>query len=107
MHLPDPSSAVRAALDLLASAPVPLRLRAGVHMGEAVTTRDDVVGHVVNVAARVCEAAKGGQVLVSADVLESTGDLDGVRRGRMRTRRMKGVKAPVRVCEVRAVDPPP
>jgi len=103
---PDPSSAVRAALDLLASAPVPLRLRAGVRMGEAVMTRDDVVGHVVNVAARVCEAAKGGQVLVSAEVLESTGDLEGVRTGLMRARRMKGVKAPVRVCEVRRADPP-
>jgi adenylate cyclase len=100
---PDPTSAVRAALDLLGSAPVPLRLRAGVHMGEAVMTRGDVVGHVVNVAARVCEVAKGGQVLVSAEVLEATGDIDGVRAGRMRARRMKGVKAPVHVCEVRAV----
>ena len=52
------------------TAPDPLRLRAGVHLGEAVVTRDDVVGHVVNVAARVTECAKGGQVLATADVRE-------------------------------------
>ena len=95
---PQPANGVRAALDLLESAPAPLRLRAGVHVGEAVVTRDDVVGHVVNVAARVCETAKGGQVLVSAEVCEATGELHHVRYGRMRSRRMKGVRTPVRVC---------
>ena len=103
---PAPAPALRASLDLLGTAPVPLRLRAGVHMGEAVVTRDDVVGHVVNVAARVCEAAKGGQVLVSAEVHGATSDLDGVRFGRLKARRLKGVRTPVRLCEVRTVPAP-
>jgi class 3 adenylate cyclase len=75
-------------------------------MGEATVTKSDVVGHVVNVAARVCEAAKGGQVLATAEVVEaatSANDLPEVRLGRMKSRRMKGVKTPVRLCEVRAV----
>jgi class 3 adenylate cyclase len=53
----------------------------------------------------VCEAAKGGQVLATADVVEaaaSTGGMAEVRVGRMKSRRMKGVKTPVRLCEVRA-----
>jgi adenylate cyclase len=102
---PQPALGIRAALDLQASAPDPLRLRAGVHMGEATVTRTDVVGHVVNVAARVCEAAKGGQVLATADVVEaatSDGGIAAVRVGRMKARRMKGVKTPIRLCEVRA-----
>ncbi len=99
-----PANGVRAALDLLASAPDPLRLRAGVHMGEAVVTRTDVVGHVVNVAARVCETAKGGQVLVSAEVTAATGELEHVRYGRQRARRMKGVRTPVRVCVATPAD---
>jgi adenylate cyclase len=108
LTFPQPASGLRAALDLQASAPDPLRLRAGVHMGEAVVTRSDVVGHVVNVAARVCEAAKGGQVLATADVVEAAGngpdgEVAGLRIGRMKSRRMKGVKTPVRLCEVRAV----
>jgi adenylate cyclase len=106
---PKPALGIRAALDLQASAPDALRLRAGVHMGEATVTRSDVVGHVVNVAARVCEAAKGGQVLATEDAVEAAtraGGLGDVRVGRMKSRRMKGVKAPVRLCEVRAVSEP-
>lgn len=108
---PKPALGVRAALDLQASAPEPLRLRAGVHTGDATVTKSDVVGHVVNVAARVCEAAKGGQVLATEEVVEavsSADELTQVRFGRMKSRRMKGVKTPVRLCEVRAVpDPAP
>jgi adenylate cyclase len=96
---PSPASGVRAALALLDTAPPPLRLRAGVHTGEAVVTRQDVVGHVVNVAARVCETAKGGQVLCSADVCQVAADTPGVRFGKVKARRMKGVKTPVGVCE--------
>ena len=99
----EPASGLRAAVELLATAPAPLRLRAGVHMGEAVVTRTDVVGHVVNVTARVCEAAKGGQVLASAEVVEASGPPDGVKVGRPRSRRLKGVKTPVRLCAVSAV----
>jgi class 3 adenylate cyclase len=51
----------------------------------------------------VCEAAKGGQVLVTEEVHGAASDLDGVRYGRMKTRRMKGVKTPVGVCEVSVV----
>ncbi|HWD54379.1 MAG TPA: adenylate/guanylate cyclase domain-containing protein [Acidimicrobiales bacterium] len=104
---PQPASGVRAALDLLASAPDPLRLRAGVHVGEVAVTKNDVVGHMVNVAARVCETAKGGQVLATAEVVEAAGSaLSDVRVGRMKSRRMRGVKTPVRLCEVRAAATP-
>ena len=104
---PDPASGVRAALALLDSAPAPLRLRAGVHMGAAVVTKQDVVGHVVNVAARVCETAKGGQVLVSAAVFDAAAPTPEVRFGKVKARRMKGVKTPVGVCEVTSVPAAP
>jgi adenylate cyclase len=97
---PDPESGTRAALALLGTAPPPLRLRAGVHMGEATLTRDDVVGHVVNVAARVCEEARGGQVMISADVAATLATSGTLRLGKMKARRLKGVKAPVGLCEV-------
>jgi class 3 adenylate cyclase len=103
----DPTSGVQAALGLLATAPDPLRLRAGVHMGEAVVTRSDVVGHVVNVAARVCETARGGQVLASAEVAAAAADTRGIHFGRVKARRMKGVKTPVGVCEVTAASESP
>jgi adenylate cyclase len=101
-----PADGLRAALALLATAPSPLRLRAGVHVGEAVVTRGDIVGQVVNVTARVCEHAGGGQVLCTAEVLQATGPLEGVRFGRVKARRLKGIKLPVGLCEATAVSTP-
>ena len=97
---PDPQQAVAAAVDLLATAPEPLRLRAGVHCGEAVVTQGDLVGMAVNIAARITEIAKGGEVLVSGDVRESAGGVAGLRFGRTRARRLKGVGDKVPVCPV-------
>jgi adenylate cyclase len=98
----DPESGVRAALELLDTAPSPLRLRAGVHVGHALVSRLDIVGHVVNVAARVCAYADGGQVLVTDEVAEATGAFEGVRFGRSRGRRLKGIKKPVGLRSVTA-----
>jgi len=97
---PSGEAAVLAALELQETAPDPLRLRAGVHLGDAVVTRDDVVGHVVNVAARVTECANGGQVLSTTDVRDAAGDLPNVSFGRARRARLKGVTEPVSVCPV-------
>ena len=58
LTFPEPEAAVLACLELVGSNPEPLRLRAGVHMGDLVVTRDDVIGHVVNVAAHVTESAR-------------------------------------------------
>lgn len=96
---PQPEAAVLAAVELLGVAPEPLRLRAGLHLGEAVLTRDDALGHVVNVAARITETAKGGKALASVVVRDAVGDLPTVRFGRARRVRLKGVE-PISVCPV-------
>lgn len=56
----DPDHAVRAAVELVAAVPAPLRLRGGWHLGHAVVTSDDVLGHVVNIAARVTDVGFTG-----------------------------------------------
>jgi adenylate cyclase len=89
---PAPEAAVLAALELVEAVQDPLRLRAGLHLGEAVITRDDVLGHVVNVAARITEEARGGAVLASVDVRAAAGAVKGVRYGRARRVRLKGVE---------------
>lgn len=93
----DSAAAVHCAVELLDTAPGPLRLRAGVHCGEVVVTRDDLVGHVVNVAARVTEAAKGGEVLVTSAAADAAGELRGIALTRARRRRFKGVDEAVAV----------
>src|SRR5436853_6845314 len=51
-------------------------LRIGVHTGTAVSRDGDWYGNAVNVAARLCSAAGGGEVLVS----EATGEAAGSAR---------------------------
>ena len=104
LAFPAPEAAVLAGLELVDAVEVPLRLRAGIHIGEAVVTHDDIVGHAVNVAARITEDTPAGTVLVSVDVREAVsreadGVLRGVRFGRARRRKLKGLE-PVSVCRV-------
>jgi adenylate cyclase len=98
LTFPSPEAAVLAALELVAAQPSPLRLRAGMHLGDVVATRDDVIGHVVNVAARVAESAQGGEVLVTSDVRDAAGDVRGVKFSRARGRSYKGIGERVLVC---------
>ena len=100
LSFPSSEAAVLASLELLPLAPDPLRLRAGVHCGEVVTTRDDVIGHVVNVAARVAESAKGNEVLVTSSVRDAARDLSEVEFSRARRRTFKGVGESIAVCRV-------
>jgi adenylate cyclase len=99
LAFPSAEAAVLAALELV-EVPGELRLRAGVHAGEAVVTQDDLIGHDVNVAARVAASATGGQVLATVAVRDQTGALRGVEYGRARRRAFKGVGQAVSVCPV-------
>jgi adenylate cyclase len=76
-------------------------LRAGVHLGRPRRVGGDYLGVDVNIAARVGECAKGGEVLVS-DPAHATLDEDRFRFGRRRRLREPG--AP-RDLSVRAVSP--
>jgi predicted ATPase/class 3 adenylate cyclase/Tfp pilus assembly protein PilF len=51
----------------------PLRVRIGLHTGEAVVRNGDYVGLAVHEAARICAAGHGGQVLCSASSLHHAG----------------------------------
>lgn len=99
----DPAYAVRAAVELVGMPPDELRLRAGVHTGSAVVSRDDVVGHAVNVAARITDQADGGQVLVSDAAVVAAGEITGVSLGEAVHQTLKGVPEPVAVHPATAV----
>lgn len=62
----DAARAIRSALDAEPwPEPVDLRVRLGIHTGEAIERDGDYLGGAVNRAARVMAAAHGGQTLVS------------------------------------------
>lgn len=97
----EPEASVLCGLELVEAQPQPLRLRAGMHSGDVVVTRDDVVGHVVNVAARVAEAANGGSVLVTAPIREAAEGLPGLAWSPLENRTFRGISDAVPVCFVR------
>jgi adenylate cyclase len=97
---PHAQGGLRGAVALLDSAPLPLRLRAGVHVGEAIVGVDDVIGHVVNVAARVAELARGDQAMATVDVIQAAGPTSGVAVGRPRSRKLKGLSGRIGVVTI-------
>jgi adenylate cyclase len=92
---PDPEVGVCAALELIGTAPDPLLLRAGVHHGEALVSRADVIGQTVNLAARVVEQTAAGSVTVTGAVAGMVTTLPEISVGPGRRRRLKGVSTPV------------
>ncbi|MDX1691858.1 MAG: adenylate/guanylate cyclase domain-containing protein, partial [Acidimicrobiia bacterium] len=79
--------------------PEPLRVRMGVHVGEGELRDGDYFGPAVNRAARIMDAAHGGQVLLSADVaaVVSTSLPDGATLTDLGIHRLKDLILPERL----------
>ena len=75
------------------------RMRAGVHWGRPRPLGGDYLGVDVNIAARVADAAKADQVLVSEGALSRV-DLDALTVGRSRRLKAQGAPRGLRVVEV-------
>jgi class 3 adenylate cyclase len=78
-QFPSPADAVLCAIDIqrdiedVAAAGLGLQLRIGVHAGEAVHDDGDLIGRVVNLAARVTGEADPGEILVTEPVADYVG----------------------------------
>ena len=68
-----PAAAVDAARAMRRAAASAVRLRIGIHAGEARTRAGDLIGHDVNVASRIADRAPGGEILVSEAVRQAAG----------------------------------
>jgi adenylate cyclase len=95
LTFPAPEAAVLACLELAEAAPLPLR--AGIHAGNVLVTGDEVIGRVVNLAARVTEAATGSELVVTDHVRAAVGDLRGVAFDGPYARSFKGIEETVPV----------
>jgi adenylate cyclase len=99
----DACEAVEAALDLQerfdehsTQDDLPLWVRIGVHYGRAAQRGSDLVGHDVNVAARVADLAAPGEVLISEAAAERVAQqLEDVWCEEMGPTVMKGIPDPV------------
>lgn len=55
------------------------RIRIGLNTGEVTTEREDIYGTAVNAAARICDKAQGGQILIPNVVKELAGFIPDLR----------------------------
>jgi class 3 adenylate cyclase len=81
----------------------PLPMRLGLHFGAALQRGDDLVGQTVNIAARVCELAGPGELLVSEHLVDAVNGAclpPGVRP--IGPARVKGIDEPIWVHRVSA-----
>jgi class 3 adenylate cyclase len=83
-----------------AHAEEPLRVRIGLHTGEALREADKFFGRTVIVAARIAAQAQGGEILASALLRELTQSSGDLRFGADRVIELKGIAEPQRVYEV-------
>jgi adenylate cyclase len=75
------------------------RMRAGVHWGRPRRLGGDYLGVDVNIAARVADAARAGEVLIS-DSAANHVDLEGLRTGRRKRLRADGAPREMQVMRI-------
>ena len=63
----------------------------GLSWGTAIQTDGDLFGHSVNLAKRLADEAKGGQIVTSSSVVDETGALEGYTFRDMGERSLKGI----------------
>jgi class 3 adenylate cyclase len=105
LWFPEAAGALRCALALQHSFEAesiatrsPLWVRMGMHHGHALRRGDDLIGHDVNVAARIVSMAGPGEVLVSESARACIGShLAGVCFDELGPVVMKGIPEPVRL----------
>jgi class 3 adenylate cyclase len=85
---------------------VDVRLRTGLHSGRPTLTDTGYVGLAVNTVARICSAAHGGQILLSAATRDAarTSRRTGMRLRSLGSHRLRGLREPQALYQVVAAD---
>lgn len=81
-----------------------VRVRIGIHSGRPTLTDVGYIGLAVHTAARICAAARGGQIVVSGETKAAVGEPtpSGVRFRSLGRRRLPGLPDPAALFEVDA-----
>lgn len=77
-----------------------LEHRIGIHLGDVIVTRDDVMGDGVNIAARLQAIAKPGAICLSRTVYDVAKANPKLQAKYLGPRTLKGIKEPVMVWEI-------
>jgi adenylate cyclase len=98
LYFPDPTSGVQAAISMVEKSQeesLPA-VRAGIHAGPVVFQEGDYFGRTVNIAARLADYARPGEVLVTKEVVDSASN-DELEFTDIGPVTLKGVAQPVEV----------
>jgi len=77
-----------------------LKIRIGIHIGDIVIKKDDILGSGVNIASRIEPLAAAGGICISEDVhhqIRNRSDINFISLGK---KELKGVKHPVEIFEL-------
>lgn len=103
-HFPDPGKGVQAALDMVGAA-VPLGLppaHVGLHSGPVLLQEGDYFGRTVNITARIADYARPGEVLVTQEVVDASGDVE-VDFAKIGPVELKGISGALDLYSARAI----
>jgi adenylate cyclase len=96
-HFGEPAGGVRSALEMVEGArqaELP-PAHVGVHTGPVLFQEGDYFGRTVNIAARIADYARQGEVLVSQDVVDAVGDAAAVAFSMIGPVELKGIPDPI------------
>jgi peptide/nickel transport system substrate-binding protein len=79
---------------------LPMPAGVGIDVGEAVVVPDGWRANAINVAARLCSVAKGGEILATREATHLAQAVDGVRYAPRPATRLKGIAEPVNPVRV-------
>src|SRR5262249_22793555 len=79
---------------------LPMPAGVGIDVGEAVVASDGWRANAINVAARLCSMAKGGEILATREVTHLAQVIDGVQYSPRPATRVKGLDHPVNPVRV-------
>lgn len=82
----------------------PIKVRMGLHAGEPIKDEQDFIGTTVNVAERVMEQAKGGQIYVSEVIKNLASPPKGYQYVPQGQRRLAGISEPQAVYEYQRIE---
>lgn len=98
LHCDEPDAAIKLGVRLvegLAREPGFPPVRVGIHTGPALANDGDWYGRTVNVAARLCAVAPGGEVMVSEQTRQSAGSVPRVKWSDRELHWLRNVPEPV------------
>ena len=78
----------------------PIRVRMGLHVGEAINESADYFGKAVILAARIATLAHGGQILVSSTFHDLTANAGDLRFSFLGEKQLKGLAGTHQIFEI-------